>query len=83
MRHERRFSTLLSGLFAFLVTISVASLSAQQSPEAPPPDDQQIGGEPDRDRTEHRQAAGFVAIAVRLRSQDHSYAGKLITPEIA
>ena len=41
MRHERCFSTFLSGLFAFLVTISVASLSAQQSPEAPPPDDQQ------------------------------------------
>jgi len=40
MRDQWRCTTILSGVLAVLLTLSAGSLSAQQSPDAPPPDDQ-------------------------------------------
>jgi len=41
MRDQRRCTTILSGVLAFLLILCAGSLSAQQCPDAPPPDDQQ------------------------------------------
>jgi hypothetical protein len=62
MRYQRRFSTFLFGLFAFVITISVVSLPAQQSPEAPAPEDQeapQVQQSPDAPPAANRQLPGY------------------------